>query len=163
MSVSSDRVDDKTYREGTNGGSGELGQVELLLLDLLANSEWALTVEHVRGDCGNPLPDSIIGSALELTTLGDGGLVGLICRGNLGILRARDHGSDSGHLTSLLKSECEPVLLLSSKFVLSGESDGRVEEGRGRGNDDTISTDSLNSLLAKLDSGLDIGLPDVTT
>ena len=56
--------------EGSNGGSGELGQVQLLL-DLLTNSERALPLQLVGGDCGNPFANGVVGGVFKLTSLGD--------------------------------------------------------------------------------------------
>ena len=64
-------------REGTDGGGGELGQVQLLFLDLLTSSEGALPLQHFWSDGSNPLADCIVGGMFELTPLGDRGPVGL--------------------------------------------------------------------------------------
>ena len=58
-------------REGSDGGSGELGQVQLLLLGFLTNSEWAVPLQLVGGDGSNSLADGVVGGMLELTALGD--------------------------------------------------------------------------------------------
>lgn len=151
-----------TYREGANGGGGELGELKLLLLDLLADGEGAPAVKHVGGDSSDTLPDGIVGVALESTTSSDGSLVGLVRRSDLGVLGAGEDGGNHGNLASLLEGEREPVLLLSGKLVLSCEGDRGVEEGRRGGNNDTLSAEDTDSLLAELHGRGNISLPDVT-
>ena len=46
--------------EGTDGGGGELGQVQLRLLDLITNSEGILPAQHVWGDGSNPGADCVV-------------------------------------------------------------------------------------------------------
>lgn len=72
--------------EGADGGGGELGEVEGLGLDLLANGEGAATVELVIGDGSDTLADGVIGVLLESAALGNGDLVGLESSSDLGIL-----------------------------------------------------------------------------
>jgi len=153
----------ETYREGTDGGGGELGELEGLSLDLLADSEGALAVKEVRGDSSDALADGVIRVGLEGTSLGDGDLVGLKGSSDLGDLGAREDSSNGGNLGSLLESEGEPVLLLLGQLLLRREGDGGVEERRRGANNDTVSTEGIDSLLAKLDGGGKAGLPDVTT
>ena len=117
-------------RDRSDGSSEQLGETELLGLDFLTNSEGGLALQHVGGDGSDTLPDSIVGVGLEGTTLSDGDLVGLESLSNLSILGTRDHRSDGGDLASLLESEGEPVLLLSSQLLLSLEGDRSVEERR---------------------------------
>ena len=66
----------------------------MLLLHLLADGEGALALEHIGGDRGNPLANSVVRSTLKFTTLGNGGLVGLDGLGNLSILRAGERLRD---------------------------------------------------------------------
>ena len=139
-----------TYREGADGGRGELGEVELLLLDLLADGEGALAVEHLRGDSGNALANGVIGGGLEVATLRDGRLVRLESSGDLRILRTREGSSDDGNFLRLLKSEGKPVLLLRSELLLGSEGDGGVEEGRGGGDDDAVLIDAAKSFFQTL-------------
>lgn len=152
----------ETYREGADGGGRELGQVELLLLDLLADSEGALAVEHVRSDSSDALPDGIIGGALELATLANGSLVRLVGSSDLGVLGAREDRGNDSDLLGFLQGEREPVLLFSSEPVLGGKRDGSVEERRRGGSDHTVSANDIDGLLAELDGSVNVGLPDVT-
>jgi hypothetical protein len=153
----------RPYRERADGGRGELGQVEVLGLDLLANGEGALALELIGGDSSNTLADGVIRGTLEFATLRNRDFVGLKGGGDGGILRAREGGSNGGDLGGLLEGEREPILLLSSELLLGSESDGGVEERRGGGNDDTVGTKAINCLLAELDRGGEVSLPDVTT
>lgn len=50
----------RTYRERSNGGGRELGQVEMLRLDVLANSERTLTVKLIGGDGSDALAYGIV-------------------------------------------------------------------------------------------------------
>lgn len=135
----------------------------MLGLDLLTDGEGRLALEHVGGDGGNTLADGIVGGLLEVTTLGDGDLVGLKRGGDGGILGSREDGGDGGNLAGLLESEGEPVLLLGGELVLAVESDGGVEEGRGGGDDDALSTEGLDGLTGEGDGGGEVVLPDVTS
>ena len=148
--------------EGSDGGSGELGQVQLLLLDLLTNSERALPLQLVGGDCGNPFANGVVGGVFKLTSLGDRGSVGLEGLGDSGVLGSRKDGGDYANLRSLLESEGEPILLLGSQLLLRSEGDWSVKEGSRGSSDDTITTEGIDSGLAGLYSSGKIGLPDVT-
>lgn len=134
----------------------------MLLLHLLADGEGALALKHIGGDRGNPLANSIVRSTLKFTALGNRSLVGLHRFGNLSGLRASKSLRDGGNLRSLLQSKREPVLLLFGQFSLVLEGDRSVKEGRGGRDNDTILTDDLYSLLAELESGLEVSLPDVS-
>ena len=148
--------------EGSNGGSGKLGQVQLLLLDLLANSEWTLPLQHGRDDGSNPLADSVIGGTLELTSLGDRSPVGLESLGDGRVLGSGKNSGNDMNLGSLLESEREPILLLGGQFLLRSESDGGVKERRRGGGDDTVTTNGIDGSLTGLDGSGEVGLPDVT-
>ncbi len=148
--------------EGADGGRGELRELQLLLLDLLADSEGALALEHVGGDRSNTVTDGGIRVALEFTALRDRHTVGLNSLSDLGILRARENGSDDGDLRSLLEGEGEPVLLLWSELVLRGQGDWSVKEGGRGSDDDALLAEGVSGLLGQLERSLDVGLPDVT-
>jgi len=150
-------------RERADGSRGELGQVEVLGLDLLANCEGALALELVGCDGSNTLADTIIRGALEFATLRNGDLVLLEGGGDSSILRAREGGSNGRNLGTLLKGEREPIFLLSGELLLRGEGDGGVEDGRRSGNDNTVSAKGGYCLLAEFDRGGEVGLPDVTS
>ena len=79
--------------EGSDGGGGELGQVQFLLLDLLTNSKGVLPLQLIGCDGSNPLADGIVGGMLELTSLGDRGPVSLK---SIGDGRVLGSGKDSG-------------------------------------------------------------------
>ena len=98
--------------EGSDGSSGELGQVQLLPLGLLTDSEGAPPLQLVGGDGSNPLADGIIGGMLELTSLSDRGPVGLESTGDGRILGSGKDSGDNMNFRSLLECEGEPILLL---------------------------------------------------
>ena len=148
--------------EGSDGGSGELGQVQFLLLDLLANSKRALPLQLIGGDGSNPLADGVIGGVLELTPLSDRGPVSLE---SIGDGRVLGSGKDSGNnvnLRSLLESEGEPILLLGGQLLLRSKGDGSVKEGRRSGSDNPFGTKGIDGDLASFDGSGEVGLPDVT-
>lgn len=149
--------------ERADSGGGELGELKLLLLDLLADGEGAFAVQHVGSDSGDALADSVVGGVLELAALGDRSFVGFECSGDLGVLGAREDSSDGGNLFSFLESEGEPITGLSRQLLLAGECDWSVEERGGGRDDDTLSGEGINGLLTELDGSSDVVLPDVTT
>ena len=148
--------------EGSDGGGGELGQAQLLFLDLLTNSEGAPPLQHVGSDGSNPLADGIVGGMLEFTSFGDRDPVGLESTGDGRILGPGKDGGDDMNLRSLLESEGEPILLFGSQLLLRSEGDGSVKEGRRGSGDDTIDTKTIDGGLTSLDGSREIRLPDVT-
>jgi hypothetical protein len=149
--------------ERTDGSGGELGQVEVLGLDFLASGERTLAVVHVRGNGSDTLANSVVRSGLKLATLGNGDLVGLKSSRDLGVLRARENSCDGGNLGRLLKGEREPVPLLLGELLLRCKSDRGVQERRRGSNNDTVSTESSDGSLCKLDGSCKVCFPDVTS
>ena len=148
--------------EGADGRRGELGELQLLLLDVLADGEGALALEHVGGDRSDPVANGCVRVALELTTLRNGHTVCLDSLGDLGVLGARENGGDDGDLSSLLEGEGKPVLLLGSELVLRRKGNRSVEEGGRCSNDDALLAEGVSGLLRQLERSLEVGLPDVT-
>jgi len=148
--------------EGSDGGSGELGQIQFLLLDLLTNGEGTIPLQLIGGDGGNPLADGIVGGVFELASLSDGGPVGLKSIGDGRVLGSGKDSSNDVNLRGLLESEGEPILLLVSQLLLRSEGDGSVKEGRRSGGDNTFGTKGIDGGLTCLDGSREIGLPDVT-
>ena len=116
-------------REGTDGGSGKLGQFQLLLLDLLTLGKGTLPIQHIWGDGSDPLADCVVGGMLELTSPGDRGPVLLQRSGDGRILGSGKNSGNDVNLGSLLKSEGEPILLVIGQLVLRSEGNGSVKEG----------------------------------
>ena len=149
-------------REGSDGGGGELGQVQLLLLDLLPDGKGTLPLQLIGGDGSNPLADGVVGGMFVFASLSDRGPVGLESIGNGRVLGSRKDSSDDVNLRSLLESEGEPILLLRRQLLLRSEGDGSVKEGRRGGSDNTVNPKGVDCCLAGLDGSGEIGLPDVT-
>ena len=148
--------------EGSDGGSGELGQVQFLLLDLLANSKRALPLQLIGGDGSNPLADGVIGGVLELTSLSDRGPVSLKSIGDGRVLGSGKDSGDDVNLRSLLESEGEPILLLGGQLLLRSKGDGSVKEGRRSGSDNPFGAKGIDGDLASFDGSGEVCLPDVT-
>lgn len=100
----------------------------MLGLNFLPNGKGALALQLIRGDGSDTLADGIVGGTLKVATLGNGDLVLLESGGHSGVLGAGENSSNGCNLGSLLQSEGEPILLLSSQLVLGGEGDGGVEK-----------------------------------
>ena len=92
-------------REGTDRGRGELRELKLLLLELLADGEGALALEHVGSDSSNTATNSRIRVTLKLTALGDGYTVRLNGLRDLGVLRAGQRCGEDRDFRRLLESE----------------------------------------------------------
>lgn len=109
-----------TYRERSDGSGGELGEVEMLGLNFLANSKGAFALQLVRGDGSDTLADGVVRGAFKVATLGNGDLVRLESGGHSGILGTGENSSNGCNLSGLLQSKGEPILLLSSQLVFGG-------------------------------------------
>lgn len=144
--------------ERTNGGGGELGEVEVLLLGLTTGRERRLSLELLLGDSSNSVTDSRVRSSLELSS-GSNVLGVLLECGTLGTVKSLGKG---GNLLTLLLGEREPAQLLSSKLVLNLDGDGGVEKRRRGGNRDTVGTELSNGLLGEGLGSLEVVLPDVS-
>ena len=149
-------------RERADGGGGEDGEVEVLLLDLLADREGRLAGKVLVLDVGNALTDGGVRVLLEVTTSLDALLVGGERLG--GGAGVAESGSERGDLGALLVGEREPVEDLGAELLLVGNGDGGVEERRRRSNLDTgsVTAEGLDGLLGGLEGGAQVGLPDVT-
>ena len=148
--------------EGTNGGGGELRELEGLGLFGVTLRESGLAVVHLGGDSGL--------AGLDSGVVGAGGGGTGLNRFGVGLELLTDSGGALGdglgnhdNLSGLLDSEGEPVADLSVKGLLAGEGVGNVKEGAGGGNNDTVLAELLDSVLDLLDGGLEVGLPDVTS
>lgn len=145
--------------EGSNGGGGEQGQVEVLLLLGVALVEGSLAVVHLGGDLGL--------AVLDLRVIGAGGLGARLHGGSVGVKLGADglgvcHGlGEDGDVVALLNSEREPVVDLGGQLLLAGQGVGDVEEGARGGNNDTVLAEGLDCALDKLDRLLEVVLPDV--
>lgn len=144
--------------ERTNGGGGELGEVEVLLLGLTTGRERRLSLELLLGDSSNSVTDSRVRGSLELSS-GSNVLGVLLEGGTLGTVKSLGKG---GNLLTLLLGEREPAQLLSSKLVLNLDGDGGVEKRRRGGNRDTVGTELSNGLLGEGLGSLEVVLPDVS-
>ena len=147
--------------ERTDGGGGEEGQVEVLLLLCVTRRELRLALVLLRCDAGLAVLDGLDVGALG----GSARLHGL----GVGLKSLTDGGGALGHglsndddLSNLLDGEREPVADLVIELLLAVEGVGSVEEGAGGGNNDTVLAELLDSRLDNLDGVLEVGLPDVT-
>ena len=147
--------------EGTNGGGGEHGELEVLLLLCVTGVEGRLAVVHLGVDALLPLLDigvvGALGGGAGLHALG----VGLDLLTD-GVGAVGDSLGDEGDLNDLLAGEGEPVTDFLVELLLAGEGVGSVEERAGGGDNDTLLTDLLHGLLDDLNGLLEVGLPDVT-
>ena len=144
--------------EGTDGGGGELGEVEVLLLGLSSLGEGGLSGELLLGDVGNSVSDSRVRGSLELSS--GGNVLGVLLKG--GSLVAVEGSGEGGDLLTLLLGKGEPADLLGGEPGLDLEGDGGVEEGGRGGDDDSVGTELLDGLLGEGLGGLEVGLPDVS-
>ncbi|GFZ50689.1 LOW QUALITY PROTEIN: hypothetical protein JCM24511_08447 [Saitozyma sp. JCM 24511] len=144
--------------EGSDGGGGELGEVEVLLLGGTTLGEGSLAGELLLGDAGDTVADGRVRGALKLAT--GGNVLGVLLEE--GRLLAVEGGGEGGDLLALLLSEREPALLLLGELGLDLEGDGGVEErGRG-GDDDAVGAELGDGLLGEGLGGLEVVLPDVS-
>lgn len=147
--------------ERADGGGGEQGELELLLLLGDTGRELGLTLVVGLGDLGLTVLDlRVVGSGRGGTSL-DGLGVGLELLTDSGGALSDGLGDES-NLRSLLSGEREPVGNLGVQLLLAGEGVGGVEERAGGGNNDTVLAELLDSGLSGLDGTLQVGLPDVT-
>lgn len=144
--------------ERTDGGGGELGEVEVLLLGLTTGRERRLSLELLLGDGSNSVTDSRVRGSLKLSS-GSNVLGVLLKDSTLGTVKSLGKGSN---LLTLLLGEREPAQLLSSKLVLNLDGDGGVEKRRRGGNRDTVSTELSDGLLGEGLGSLEVVLPDVS-
>lgn len=149
-----------SLREGTNGGSGEEGELEVLLLSRKTDSEVVGTLVQLGGDLALALLDSgVIGAGRLLARL-HGSSIGIeLGPDRVGAL-SNSLGNDS-NLLGLLNGKGEPVSNLSGELLLGSKSVGSVEEGRGGSDNDPVGAEGLDGLLNNLDGVLEVGLPDV--
>lgn len=147
--------------ERSDGGGREAGELELLLLGLLADREGRLALEVILLDGGDAVADLRVRGGLELAAGGDRLLVGLEGSDVLAVGRVGGGVGEGSDLGDLLKGEREPVGLLLGETGLRGKGDRGVEErGRG-GDDDALGTEGGDGLLHGLEGGGEVGLPDV--
>jgi hypothetical protein len=146
--------------EGSDGGGGEEGKLELLLLLVDTSREFGLALVVGVNDLGLAVLDlGVVGAAGGGTSLLGLG-VGLELLTDGGRALGDSLGND-GNLDSLLRGEGEPVGDLGVELLLAGKSVGGVEERAGGGDDDTVLAELLDSSLDGLDGTLEVGLPDV--
>ncbi|KAI6768810.1 hypothetical protein HG531_010999 [Fusarium graminearum] len=148
--------------ERSNGGGGEEGEVQLLLLLADTGSELALALVVLLGDLGLTVLDlRIVGAGRVSTSLDRLGVsLELLADGG----RALGDGlGNESNLRCLLSSEREPVGNLGVQLLLAGKSVRGVEERAGGGGNDTVLAELLDSGLDNLDGTLQVGLPDVTS
>ena len=149
-------------RERTDGGGGELGELEVGLLGGDTGREGRLAVVHLGGDRGLALLDGgVVGARRGGTGMGRGS-VGLELSAD-GVRAGGDGLGNDGNLLGLLGGEREPVGNLSGELLLGSKSVRGVEERRRSGNDNAVFAESLDGLLDGLNGLLEVGLPDVTT
>ena len=146
--------------EGADGGSGEVGQLEVLLLLSVSLRELGLALMHLGRDLGLAVLDSLVVCPLRrsacLYRLG----VGL--EGLADSSRAVGDGlGNNDDLGGLLHGKGEPVLDLGGELLLAVERVGGVEERAGGGDDDALLSELLDGSLNRLDGALEVGLPDV--
>lgn len=148
--------------EGADGGGGEEGKVQLLLLLADTLSELALALVVLLRDLGLAFLDlRVIGSGRVSTSLDRLGVsLKLLADGG----RALSDGlGNESNLRSLLSSEREPVGNLRVQLLLAGKSVRGVEERARGGGNDTVLAELLDGGLDSLDGTLEVGLPDVTS
>lgn len=147
--------------EGANGGGGEQGKVELLLLLTDTSGELVLSLVVLVSDLGLAILDlGVVGAGR-----GSAGLHGL----GIG-LKLLTHRSgalsnglgNDGNLNSLLGGKGEPVSNLGIQLLLAGKSVRGVQERAGSGGNDALLAKLLDGSLNSLNGALQVGLPDVT-
>lgn len=144
--------------ERTDGGGGELGEAEVLLLGLTSGRERRLSLELLLGDGSNSVTDSGVRGSLKLSS-GSNVLGVLLKDGTLGTVKSLGKG---GNFLTFLLGEREPAQLLSSELVLNLDGDGGVEKRRRGGDRDTVSTELSDGLLGESLGSLKVVLPDVS-
>lgn len=144
--------------ERTDGGGGELGEVEVLLLGLTTGRERRLSLELLLGDGSNSVTDSRVRGSLKLSS-GSNVLGVLLEDGTLGTVKSLGKG---GNFLTLLLGEREPAQLLSSELVLNLDGDGGVEKRRRGGDRDTVGTELSDGLLGESLGSLEVVLPNVS-
>lgn len=144
--------------ERTDGGGGELGEVEVLLLGLTTGRERRLSLELLLGDGSNSVTDSRVRGSLKLSS-GSNVLGVLLEDGALGTVKSLGKG---GNFLTLLLGEREPAQLLSSELVLNLDGDGGVEKRRRGGDRDTVGTELSDGLLGESLGSLEVVLPNVS-
>lgn len=145
--------------ERTNGGGGELGQVQVSLLGFSSLGELGLSGQHFRGNGGQSVTDGRVRGSLEFTSGSNvlGVLLEVLGFGTV------DSLSQRGNFLTLLEGERQPSGLLGGQSGFRGQGDGSVEQRRRSGNDDSVGTQFLDSLLSDFLGGGQVGLPDVST
>lgn len=144
--------------ERTDGGGGELGEAEVLLLGLTTGRERRLSLELFLGDGSNSVTDSRVRGSLKLSS-GSNVLGVLLEDGTLGTVKSLGKG---GNFLTLLLGEREPAQLLSSDLVLNLDGDGGVEKRRRGGDRDTVGAELSDGLLGESLGSLKVVLPDVS-
>jgi hypothetical protein len=147
-------------REGTDGGGGESGQAEVLLLLSVTRRELRLALVLLRGNAGLTVLDSLVVGALGRGTSLHGLGVGLEGLADGSRALADSLGNDN-NLGDLLDGEREPVLDLGGQLLLALEGVRSVKKRAGSGNNDTVFAELLDGRLNKLNGVLEVGLPDV--
>lgn len=143
--------------ERADGGGGELGQVEVLLLGLATGGKGRLARELLLGDGGDTVTDGRVGSALELTTSGN--VFGVLLKDLA--LGAVQGGSERGDLGTFLFGKRQPRHLLGGELGLDLERDWGVEERRRGRDDDLVGADGVDGLLSQSLGSLQVVLPNV--
>ena len=145
--------------ERANGGGGEEGKAEVLLLLSITVVKLSLAVVHGLGDLGLALLDLGVVGAGRLGARLHGGSVGIkLSADGLGIA---DSLGEGGHLLDLLAGEGEPLVDISGKLLLAGEGVGSVDERAGGGDNDTLSAEGLDGGLEEGERLGEVVLPDV--
>ena len=145
--------------EGSNGGGGEQGKAEVLLLLGVALLEGRLAVVHLRGDLGLAVLDLGVVRAGRLGARLHGGSVGVeLGADGLGVRHGLGEDSD---VVALLNGEGEPAVYLARELLLASQGVGGVKEGARGGNNDTVLSEGLDGGLEKLEGLLEVVLPDV--
>lgn len=146
--------------EGTNGGGGEDGKLEVSLLSSETLREGGLALVVFRLDSGLAVLDGLVVGALGGGARFHGLGVSLEGLTNSSGAFGDSLGNDSD-LGNLLDSEGEPVSNLSVELLLGLKGVRSVEERAGSGDDHAVLAELLDGSLNSLNSTLEVGLPDV--
>ena len=108
--------------ERTDGGGGELGEVEVLLLSLSSDSEGRLSGEVLLGDTGNSVTDGRVGGSLEFSS--GSNVLGVL--GKVFTLLSVQRLGKGGDFLTLLDGERQPADLLLGELGLDLDRDRGV-------------------------------------
>lgn len=147
--------------ERSNGGGGEEREVDRLALLGVTDRERRLAVVLLLSDGSLAVLDLGVVGALGRGTGLDGLGVGLELLTDGGRAVGDSLGNDH-NFGGLLNSKAEPVTDLRVERLLALEGVRNVEERARGGNDHAVLAQLLDGQLNLLDSGLVVGLPDVT-